>query len=178
MVMRVFRVTEVFGRYLSEHIPERRLAYASERGIIAHDLCFKKARKQFVPKTNPESWLFFRSFEKWFDTFVEKVLFIEPEFLDSTFSFVGHPDLGVVLRNGEEVLIDLKTPVSHKKIWAGQCAAYLHLAQKNGYDKMQRSGSLMLDQFGGMPKMNWYIYHAYDFAAFISLLNGVRYFFE
>jgi len=175
--MKFFRVTEVFGRYFP-NVPERKLAYAGDRGTRAHELCFKRAKNIYIPtkKVDPDTYLYYRSFEQWFELMVMRVLFIEPEFIDATYGFKGHPDMGLVLKNREHVLIDLKTPVAHKKIWAGQCAAYLHLAQRSGHPLMFRSGSLQLNPNGSMARATWYQYHQNDFAAFLSLLQGVRYF--
>lgn len=176
-LMKIFRVTEVFGRYLPATIPERRLNYAADRGTRAHEHCFRKARRAYIPRKTMDGdvYLFFRSFEQWFDTYVVKVLFIEPELADPVLGFKGHPDLGLVIKPNEQIIIDLKTPIQHKAIWAGQCAAYLHLARFK-YPAMTKSGTMQLDPLGGMPKVTWYDFHIYDFAAFTNLLHGVRYF--
>jgi len=173
--MKLPSVTQCFGHYLSG-IPEYKLEIAADRGTRAHTLCFKHLRRAHIMKIDPDCAGYFLSFTQWAELMVKEVIFIEEEFVDENHGYMGHPDMGVVLKDGSCALIDLKTPLALQKIWAGQIAAYLNLI-KHKYPPIKKGGSLRLSPDGRMAKMKWYEDSANDLAAFISLLNGYRYFF-
>jgi hypothetical protein len=179
--MKYIRVTQVFGHFAPVGVKQSQIASASERGTDVHDLCFRKARGIHVTKPRSEYmkslWPYYQSFEKWFDLMVVKVHSVEPEFKHWAYGYLGHPDILATIRdNNGLVVIDLKTPIKARRIWAGQCAAYMQAAVANSWPVI-KSASLQLDPLGRMAKMTWYDYQARDFNMFLSLLHGYRYFF-
>jgi hypothetical protein len=114
----------------------------------------------------------------WFDKYVAEVYFVEKEFVDSTYGFMGHPDIGVRLIDGRNVIVDYKTPASEKKTWAPQIAAYLHLANKAYEGSLCFDAAMALQprKDGGMAKATVYQYSNNDFAIFLNALNLFRYF--
>lgn len=167
-------VTQVFGHYLG-NAPARLVEYAGDRGTRVHSFCTRYAVGAFIPGGIDEDCKgYFLSFQEWFHRYVKKVLWVEREFIDEEYGFVGHPDVGVILQEGPSAIVDLKTPRKLERVWAGQLAAYKHLARKEFFDRV---GSLRLNPHGGPAIMKWYHDSARDLAAFVNLLTGYKYFF-
>ena len=171
-------VTQVFGHYLA-NVPRDLLEYAGDRGTRVHSFCTKHAIGAFIPGGGVDSDCmgYFLSFQTWYHDYVKNTLWVEREFIDTDYGFVGHPDMGVVLKEGPSAIIDLKTPRKLERIWAGQLAAYSHLTRKNGQE-CDRVGTLRLSPHGGPALMKWYEDSPRDLAAFINLLTGYKYFFH
>jgi hypothetical protein len=170
-------VTQVFGHYLA-NVPEKYLEYASDRGRRVHSFCTRYATRAFIPKGVDDDCLgYFLSFKAWFLQNVKKVLWVEKQFVDENYGFVGHPDIGLILNWGPSAIVDLKTPRKLERIWAGQLAAYNHLARVNEED-FDRAGTLRLNPYGGPASMKWYEDSTRDLAAYLSLLTGYKYFFH
>jgi hypothetical protein len=169
-------VTQVFGHYLAD-VPQKLLEYAGDRGTRVHRFCTSYAINAFMPGgVDDDCKGYFLSFQEWFHGHVKQVLWVEKEFVDHDFGFAGHPDLGLELKDGRRTIVDLKTPRKFERVWAGQLAAYRHLAEKNG-EKFDPVGSLRLNPYGGPAIMKWYQDSPRDLAAFVNLLTGYKYFF-
>ena len=169
-------VTQVLGLVTDfSNIRPEVLEHASQRGTQVHAYSAAYSRKLWVPRVPEDCAGYFQSFVSWSDTMVEEVLFVETEFIDDKLGYIGHPDLGVILKGGIGALIDLKTPVALQKVWKAQLAAYLKPVQKK-FPQIKKAGSLRLDPDGGTAKMAWYDESERDFAAFVNLLFAFKYF--
>jgi hypothetical protein len=171
-------VTQVLSVYQDfSMVPEHVLTMASERGTRVHAICASIAQGLFVSQRiiTPDVEGYIESFKKWFK-YVEEVVFVEGELVDSELGFLGHPDL-IIRMQGDQflTLTDLKTPAIIGKTWRAQCAAYKHLAMHKF--KIKRTGTLRLKQNGGFPIFDEYSDTIFaDLAAFMSALNAWRYF--
>lgn len=156
-------------------VPDDILEQAQIRGTIVHQACANYAKKIWTPIPE-ECRGYFKSFKNWFDNYVEKVMAVEVELVDKDYQFCGHPDLIAKIKGDLSLsLIDLKTPVTHQKIWRLQLAAYYYLAIKGDY-QIKRIFSLRLDANGGNPKIQEYTEsYNQDFAVFLSMLNVYRF---
>ena len=89
---------------------------------------------------------------------------------------IGHPDFVFIMKEGKKkAIVDLKTPVTAQKTWAGQLCAYELLGSVNGHVDIQKLGSLRLDPNGGTAKMMWYEgeHHKY-LTGFLNALAALR----
>jgi len=161
--MRIYRVTEVLQPYNKYgNVPPDVLAKAADRGTEVHEACNTVAEGIFsYPGVHIEGYV--HSFRAWFDKNVMEVIEIEPEWIHEPFGFKGHPDYVLWLKDErgsnyrmKKAIVDLKTPVTAYKTWAGQLCAYWLLGEKNGHPDIERVGSLRLDPDGGPAKMKWY----------------------
>lgn len=166
-------VTQVLSPFVDfSQVPDDRLAYATNRGSRVHTYCAAIAQGLFVPNIDEDCRGYVTSFEIWLREMVQKVLFVEEEFIDHDLGYKGHPDLLITLKgNNRNVLIDLKTPISQSKTWKGQIAAYLNLVRKKF--SVELGGVLQLKDY---PSVTWYNDDARDFNAFLSALTAYRYF--
>jgi hypothetical protein len=164
-------VTEVLSKYQDfSSVPEDRLAFACERGTAVHKWCAAYARGLWipVPETGPG---YCKSFQQWFDEYVEQVIFVEREMICNIYGFMGHPDLGCIMKGDNDIsVVDLKTPIAVQQIWRAQLAAYLHLS------KTRRAFSLRLRPDGSKPLLNEYTDTKRDFQAFLAALTAHKYF--
>jgi hypothetical protein len=172
-------VTQIIAPWVKwDHIPEERLAMAAERGTDIHDACHAIALGiGWFPITNEGRAVagYVDSFRLWFESVVYDVLFTERELKDDNFGFIGHPDLLVVNKDREILLIDLKSPVTRSKSWRLQLAAYAHLCEIAGH-RPDKIGSLRLHPKGNPPKMDWYQdSRLQDFNIFSCCLTAHRY---
>jgi hypothetical protein len=177
------RSTQVLQPHSNWHlIPEELLAAAALRGTVVHDLCAAQAKGLFLPKIPKEYAGYVESHRKWLKNAVERVIFVEREFICSCYFYVGHPDCGVVIRGDRGITVpDLKTPAVQNRAWRAQAASYWHLVSEHGDFELPviRSGSLMLDSEGGIARLVEYTeFNAYDFNGFINALNSWRWFNE
>lgn len=171
-------VTQVLSIYQDfSMVPEHVLTMAAERGKQVHAICASIAKGLFVSHRMITSDIqgYIESFNKWFK-YVDEVILVEQELINSNLGFIGHPDLVVKMKGDQHLtLIDLKTPKAIGKTWKVQIAAYWHLAELEF--KIDRGGSLRLNQDGGLPIFDEYTNTRHeDFAAFLSALNAWRYF--
>ena len=155
-------------------VPPDRLEYATDRGSRVHHFCAARAKRLHISYIPEDCKGYFNSFLYWLNVMVKEVLFVEKEFIDKTYGYVGHPDLGVILKDGTYALLDLKTPLALQPTWKGQIAAYLNVVRKTF--RIDKGGSLRLDPKGKPPKMIWYEDETADFAAFLSALTAYKYF--
>jgi hypothetical protein len=176
MVMSVTEILSVFTDF--SRVSATRLEYAANRGTEVHNLLAAHAQGIWIPDMTEDCRGYYASFLKWWPM-VQEIVFVEKELVSTEHGFKGHPDLCAIVKGdyGNASIIDYKTPLLPSKTWAGQCAAYLHLARENGYN-VDRCGTLRLDPFGKTPKMDWYNEDGRDWFAFLSALYAVRYFKE
>ena len=170
------RVTEVLEPYTDfSKVPEHTLEKAKYRGTQVHSLCAGYAQKLWV-SPSPEYAGYFLSFQKWFDKYVEEVIYVEKELIDKSYGFQGHLDFYGRLKGLCMVLIDIKTPLALYKQWKVQLSAYKRLLD---VDKKQVDvvATLQLDPNGGIPKMVRYENSAQDLNIFLGILNAHHYFY-
>jgi len=171
-------VTEVLGLYMDfGRIRPDVLAHAAERGTIVHQACAAIASGLWPLGVHPECAGYVKSFEVWFERFVEEVHLIETELVHPTFQYMGHLDLCVTLR-GETTsrVIDIKTPVAEGPTWQAQIAAYEGLVIANTKYQPERSGSLRLKSDGGLPKFTQNDGGQRAMQAFLNALAAYRFF--
>jgi len=169
-------VTEVLSPFVDfSMIAPSVLDAASERGTRVHDICAGIAQGFYIADVPSECKGYVDSFQRWLDFFVGKVILVETRLVDDAFMYHGQIDLFVTAKRGEQMLIDLKTPVSHQRAWRIQLAGYKNLVQKNG-GSPSRCGSLQLNPEGKPAKMQWYEGGAQDMNYFLQALNLYRYF--
>jgi len=168
-------VTEVMQPWVNfSRVPPRLLEAAAEicaayaQGIPVIGLGLDDERKGY-----------FDSFRRWFDAFVDEVILSEERLFDEQIGFSGEPDLVVRVKKtvgGSVDLIDLKTPLGLSKSWRVQLAGYQHLCEVKGIH-IDRAGSLRLDPYGKVPKIDWYGGSVnQDFFIFMSCLNAHHFF--
>lgn len=176
--MKLYRVTEVLSDYSDfSMVPQDVLDMASERGRAVHDWLAAYALGIFAPMpTDFEGYCL--SGERWFNTMVKRVIFVEKRFTDSVYGVTGQPDLGAILFSDEGAVVDWKTPVTKYKTWMAQVAKYLDLSGKE-HPEIKKGGALRLRQDGGTAIMSWLEDHLEEriaLNAFHSKLNADRYF--
>ena len=170
----VTQVLEPFTDF--SRIPTRVLDYATWRGREVHKICEGIARGLWAPAPAADFAGYVQSFKRWFSHTVEKVIFVEREFICTCYGYIGHPDLGVVIKGDAGItVVDLKTPIIEGNTWRGQLAAYRHLVECCEAP-VGRSGALMLDPKGRRAKLKEYTDSKEDFAAFLAALTAWRYF--
>ncbi len=153
------------------------LLKAMERGTFVHKVCASIASGAFIIEPIPDDYKgYITSYRSWFELMVDRVIFVEKEFVAHNFGYVSHPDLGVFLKTGERALIDLKTPLAKRKVWAAQLASYKYVTEATLNFRWDKIGSLQLDPDGKMAKMVWYNESPKDFNAFLACLTATRYF--
>jgi hypothetical protein len=136
---------------------EARVERAAERGTETHNACTAYAVNLF-PVLNEETEGYFYSFKNWWDVHVSKLIIApETELRDDKLGFLGHCEFWwLVLSNGINALIDLKTPIQYRKMWAIQVGGgYWHLIKKETGLNIIKPGVLMLDPDGGAAKLKW-----------------------
>ncbi len=105
------------------------LDMASERGTMVHTLCTSYADgRPIIPRPDLKGYMM--SFKRWFDHFVDTVIFTELRIEHPSYDYSGQPDLLVVLIDGTLALVDLKTPANYNKLWRLQIASYMDLANQ------------------------------------------------
>jgi predicted RecB family nuclease len=174
--MKILHVTEILGKYIDwSRIPDLRLYEACQRGQIVHAACGVSALGGYVAPL-PEAYAgYYKSFRRWFDHNVARVIMAEQTLVDSNLGFTGRPDLVVELINGLILLVDLKTPIAESKTWRIQLAAYWYLLDRAGTEvKIQASASLRLRANGAEAVAVRYDDWLADFDIFLSALNAHR----
>lgn len=174
-------VTQVIPSNFAGISPEV-LEAAADRGTEVHQACALHARNLFVTAfSSPDREGYFNSFVEWFDKYVVEVFYVEHEFIDEAFGFLGHVDLVCLLVDGRLVVVDLKTPAAESKTWRLQLGAYKYLVfthlHKNGFKyQVVDCMSLRLMKTGKEAKAVVYEEGINDFAVFLSCLNVHRFF--
>lgn len=159
-------------------INSERLENAKQRGIRIHSAAAAKLTGTFrVVPLLPEDEGYWESLEDWIDSMVDHVYDVEPELVDESLGFVGHPDL-ICKINGKNYVVDWKTPQKESKGWRIQLAAYCHLADSNyrHHSHAWRGMAVQPHPEGKLAKATPYQRQAQDFAVFVSALNCWRYF--
>lgn len=168
------RVSEVLSPYADfSKIKPDVLYFATERGSKVHALCAAVAEDVWIIEVPEYCKGYVDSFTDWFDKHVVRVFFAEERFYNEEFFYTGRPDLIVQMKTEELVLLDLKTPIQHYKLWCLQLAAYLNLQIPKS--KPKKAGSLQLNSNGKTAKLNWYDHKASDFAQFLNALSVYRF---
>ncbi len=174
--MKTFSVTECLGPYFDkDRIPPDVLDAACKKGTAAHKACETFASGIPVMGVAPEVEPYFISFKSWFLRFVKQVYFVEKEFFDDDYKYVGHLDIGCQLIDLRNMIVDYKTPYAESPTWKLQGAGYLNLARKNTDIEWDGFMSLRLRPNGSPAIATVYDEHVSDFAAFLSALNVYRY---
>ena len=129
--MNLISVTQALEPFTDfSNIPPHVLEHAAWRGTEVHKICAGIARGLWAPAPSQELAGRIQSFKRWFSATVEKVVFVEREFICTCYGYIGHPDLGVIIRGDRGItVIDLKTPIIEGSTWRGQLAAYRHLVE-------------------------------------------------
>lgn len=171
--MNLTRVTAPLSVYFDRSaIPAGVLEAAAARGSAVHAACAAYAKGLPIIVQNG-AVPFFASFRAWFDRYVERALFVEAEFSDTTtYLITGHPDLVAELTDGRVVVVDYKTPAAESSAWRAQVAAYCYLCKPivGPCDGM----ALMLDRDGGPARGIAYKNQAIDFANYLAALQAWR----
>lgn len=119
----VTRVLQPFNNF--SHIPPDVLKNACERGNRVHAAIAAHLSGTFQVVTLPEDERpLLESLIRWCDEMVETVIAIEPEVIHQDHGYIGHPDAILVLKSGEKVVVDWKTPQVESRSWPIQIAAY------------------------------------------------------
>lgn len=170
------RVTEILSPYVDfSMVPEHLLSRATDRGRKVHAIIAAILQGLWYPKPDPECAGYIASFQTWKEQFVEEVIFVEHEFIDPAYGFMGHIDFFGKLRKLGYGLIDWKTPLALAKAWRLQMVAYHKLLRVNN-NPVDVIASLQLKPNGGIPKMVRYEDSAQDFNIFLGLLNAHNFF--
>lgn len=153
-------------------VPEGVLDAAKKRGTDVHKACATAALGLF-PIIAPEYQGYLDSFHRWMDLMVEDVPMVEERLFDLQLGYHGTPDLVVRSRQGEIILVDLKTPKALMPTWKWQVAAYDHLIKKCKGWSVDRAGSLRLHPEGKAASMKYYDGgdRRRNLAVFLSALN-------
>lgn len=149
-------VTQALSIIAQDLGPEWRVEAAAIRGQSVHSACAAYALGLF-PMLTDETEGYFQSFQVWFDAHVSRVA-MEPEreLRDDKLGFLGHMDLGwLILNDGRNVLLDIKTPLQFRQTWSIQLAAYWHLVRKETGLTIIKPGVILLDSDGGKAKLKW-----------------------
>lgn len=158
-------------------IPQAILDAAADRGTKVHKAC-ELIAKGIMPSweelSNEGILGYVESFERWMEFIVDDFILVEAR-LVCDLGFSGQIDFLVRSKHGENLLVDLKTPVALKKTWRPQLGAYQYLCEENGY-KIDRCGSLRPSPDGKIPKMDYYNKNGEDMAGFMAALAAYRYF--
>jgi len=169
-------VTEVLSPWVDfSRIQPDVLDSAAKRGTAVHNACFAYAAGLPVIESS-EVTPYLDSFKRWFDLVVAEVILCEQRITDEAHGYHGEPDIVIMAKHNEVILVDVKTPVTKIKTWRIQLSAYKELCEMFLGKQMDRVGSLRLSPEGKTAKMDYYDCHAQDFSIFLSSLNCYRYF--
>jgi len=155
-------------------VSEATIVQAQYRGTQVHQYAAAYALKLWVPIDNTYTG-YFLSFQRWFDKFVKKVIYVEKKLEDPIYGFKGSLDFYGELNSLGMGLIDWKTPLTIYKSWKLRMAAYKRLLDVDK-KKVDVVAALQLDPNGGIPKMVRYENSAQDLNIFLGILNGYKYF--
>ena len=169
--MQLISVTTALSPFIDwSKVPPKRLEYAAQRGTNLH-MCFSAyAQNLLIPALPADHQGYFDSFRRWFDKYVQSVLWVEKELIDEKYGYIGHPDILCILVSNEIVIVDYKTPVTESPTWKAQIAAYCRLAN------IDKGMVLQPHPDGWEARAIRYQNTAADFAAFLNALFAYRYF--
>jgi len=86
-------------------IPPAVLEAAAARGTAVHDACATIARGLPLINVPNEIDGYVISYRRWFDLMVDEVLMVETRLVDLDFGYNGEPDLVIMAKNQEIVLV-------------------------------------------------------------------------
>jgi hypothetical protein len=172
----VISVTKALSIISQDYGPEGAVEKAASRGQTVHQACAAYALGLY-PILSEETEGYFVSFKNWWKKMVD-CLVIDPEteVKDEALGVVGHPDIIVILKNGEVVLVDLKTPIAFKDMWKVQISTYRHLVKVDKNIIVDRCGALRLNSDGRPAKIDWIEKPDFWFSIFLQALNLHRIF--
>lgn len=128
-------VTEIIGRFLNPYkgISPDMLVRAAHRGQEVHKYVHLINDQFFVPGIPEEIQGYIEGFEDWKDKVVDKVIWSEKEFIDSTNQVVAHPDMLVKLKNNRHsTIVEAKCTATIFKTHYIQTAIYQHITKAKG----------------------------------------------
>jgi len=176
-------VTQVLSPFIDwSQISPERLEHAGQRGTKIHAYNAAYLLGLWLPKIDAECQGYFDSFRYFADARIDKVLFVEAEFICDCFQYIGHVDFVGVLKGEEGAsVIDWKSPLVMSPTWPSQISAYCHLVEKHGRPpgnlKIKRCGALMLSPHGKTANFKEYTESRLsEFNAFLAALNAYRWF--
>jgi hypothetical protein len=169
-------VTQTISPFVDfSKIPPAMLEHAAIRGTRVHNICFAHTKGLWAP-IEPDIIGYVDSFRRWFDHVVREVYFIEERLVDDVFGFHGEPDMLVLSKHWEVMLVDVKTPLAKSKSWRLQMAGYKRLVEISSYPNPQKVGSLRLSPDGKTPHMDFYDDSAQDLNLFLQALQLHKFF--
>jgi len=163
-------ITDVLSIWNPYHNEE-----AMERGSLVHLYTSLYAKNQMaISMQGCDGYV--ASFVKWFNKYVETVVFSEQRFFDSKLGITGQIDLLFRFKGKKIISLgDYKTGTSTKS-WPIQLAPYKRLVEQAGY-KIGECGDIMLHEDGKMA--TWKPMEMPEnqaWSIFLSALNCHRYF--
>lgn len=172
------RVTEILSPYKRfDGVDPKVLSNACERGSIVHNFCELYARNLLIETPREDVKLYFESFRKWFDLYVDEVVECEMRINDPDLKISGKFDLLCKMKFDDGlVIVDYKTPLNFDKTWELQMAAYDYLIRQNTKYTPNRCLCLKLDDDGNMPIAREYK-HLYELTGlFLKQVDVYRFF--
>jgi len=167
-------VTQILSPYVDfSKVPEHILSWATKRGKTVHNICAAICQGLWFPSVPSECVGYVESFQRWFERYVEEVVFVEKRFYHPIYQYSGQIDLYVKLEKIGYAVIDNKTPIVDDPTWKGQMAGYAELLKTNKH-QLDKIGTLQLDPNGKVPKMIWYEDRAKDLNDFLAALTAGR----
>ena len=145
----LFSVTQVIPSNYDMIDPDV-LDNASIRGIIFHHAMMNHAKEIWVSALPNEVQPYFDSGRRWFDKYVDKIIYIEKEFIHPVYKYVLHPDLVAVIRGNDlPSVIDYKTPATYfERQWGAQLSAYFFGIQASENIELDGAMSMMVRKDG------------------------------
>ena len=148
-----------------------------ERGSVVHAAAFAYLKNLWVPPLKKEHQLYFDSFRRWADCYIDKFVFGEERLVDEKTGYCGQPDFLLVTKySPSRILVDLKTSQSKQKWWSLQLIAYKRLVNKTKGDIIHRSLSLRTKKDGSGCLADEYCDDDVSWNYFRSALNMWRFF--
>ena len=171
------RVTEVLHRYVDfSNINPIVLSKAAERGSRVHGFCSLHAKGLYLPFIDKDCEGYVNSFQRWFDTYVDKVYVNEDRFYCDKLMITGAVDLVLSIKNDERLcVIDLKTPAIISKSWQLQTSAYQYLYNRNNKNKVKRRAVLQIKKDGKEASFREHE-NSKDWITYLGILRAERYF--
>lgn len=171
---RVSEILEPYSNMSLANVPKEYLKNAATRGTILHSYCTAYARGDFIPHLNEEYTPYYNSFVQWYDENVDNLIFSETRLYHDELQYCGQPDLIVKLKNGEQILIDIKSSYKIYQTHPVQLAAYLDLANINNLGcfkgiilKLSKEGKVAKAYDYGMCEPYYKVFlravHLYDY---------------
>lgn len=174
---RVSEILDPFSKFKYSMIPPEVLANAADRGTRVHDYCNSYANNIFLSHIDEDCEGYVKSFIKWYDDNVEKLISSEERIYNNEYMLTGKYDMIVRLKNDHRnTLIDIKTPVQSSRSWALQLSAYEILIRADSGVPIHRRIVVQLPKSGGKSKQIEYEDHKKDQNLFLSALHLYHHF--